>query len=244
MRYFRRPGWLAIALLVIGVPFFLRLGVWQLDRANEKDELLRRYAAAASAPSEVFGAIADHPPADRYPRTTVRGRFLADRYYLLDNQDHAGQQGVHVYAPFAVHDRDTLLLADLGFLPREGAALPHLPPLPTDDTSISGLYVPPHGIGMRMGGDALTGQHAWPKLSIYIDPREIGDDLGRPLYPRVLLLDVDAHTTYVRDWTPGFMPPARHRAYAFQWFTFALVAVIMFVVLHRKPRPRKRTENP
>jgi surfeit locus 1 family protein len=35
------------------------------------------------------------------------------------------------------------------------------------------------------------------------------------------------------------MPPARHRAYAFQWFTFAAAAVVMFVVLHRKRRNPK-----
>nr|MDQ2972370.1 SURF1 family protein [Pseudomonadota bacterium] len=52
-------------------------------------------------------------------------------------------------------------------------------------------------------------------------------------YPRVLLLDADPATPYVRQWTPDTMPPARHRAYALQWFTFALVALVMFFVLHR-----------
>ena len=35
------------------------------------------------------------------------------------------------------------------------------------------------------------------------------------------------------------MPPARHRAYAFQWFTFALAAVVILLVVHRKRKPRK-----
>jgi len=30
------------------------------------------------------------------------------------------------------------------------------------------------------------------------------------------------------------MPPARHQAYAFQWFAFALAALILFVALHWK----------
>jgi cytochrome oxidase assembly protein ShyY1 len=29
------------------------------------------------------------------------------------------------------------------------------------------------------------------------------------------------------------MQPARHRAYALQWFSFAIAAIVMFVVLHR-----------
>jgi cytochrome oxidase assembly protein ShyY1 len=35
------------------------------------------------------------------------------------------------------------------------------------------------------------------------------------------------------------MPPERHRAYAFQWFTFALAAVVIFVLLHRQRRPKR-----
>jgi len=28
------------------------------------------------------------------------------------------------------------------------------------------------------------------------------------------------------------MPPVRHRAYALQWFTFALAALVVFVAVH------------
>jgi cytochrome oxidase assembly protein ShyY1 len=58
----------------------------------------------------------------------------------------------------------------------------------------------------------------------------------------VLALDADPAAIYVRVHTLDLssMPPARHRAYAFQWFTFALAAVVMFLVLHRtKRRPNK-----
>jgi len=42
MSFLRRPTWFAVALTVVGVLAFVRLGIWQLDRADEKDELLRR----------------------------------------------------------------------------------------------------------------------------------------------------------------------------------------------------------
>ena len=239
----RRPTWFAVALTVAGVLFFVRLGIWQLDRANQKDELLRLYAASASAPLEPFSAVESAPPGDRYPRVAVEGEFLPDRDYLLDDQTHAGQVGVHVYAPFRPHGRDQLLLVDLGFLPKDANAsgAPPLPALPSGERTVTGMYVPPPGIGVRMGGNGLTAQKTWPKLSIFVDLKQIGDDLGTSLYPRVLLIDPDPASIYTRDWTPGFMPPARHRAYAFQWFTFALAAVVIFLILHRKRRP-KRTD--
>ena len=56
----------------------------------------------------------------------------------------------------------------------------------------------------------------------------------------MLALDPDPAAIYVRVHTLDFssMPPARHRAYAFQWFTFALAAVVILLVLHRKQRPK------
>lgn len=225
-----------------GALLFIRLGVWQLHRADFKEALLRRYAASVSAPLQDFAKVAEAPPADGFPRVRVRGHYLADRLYLLDNPKHDGRGGVEVFVPFALHGQSQLLLVDLGFLPGNGnGKTPQLPPLPTAEVSLQGLYVPPPPVGFEMGGDALSRQTRWPKNSIFMDPAEIARDLGRPLYPRLLALDADPASIYVRVHTLDFssMPPARHRAYAFQWFTFALAAVVMLLVLHRKRKPRK-----
>ena len=225
-----------------GALLFIRLGVWQLHRADFKEALLRRYAASVSAPLQDFAKVAEAPPADGFPRVRVRGHYLADRLYLLDNPKHDGRGGVEVFVPFALHGQSQLLLVDLGFLPGNGnGKTPQLPPLPTAEVSLRGLYVPPPPVGFEMGGDALSRQTRWPKNSIFMDPAEIARDLGRPLYPRLLALDADPASIYVRVHTLDFssMPPARHRAYAFQWFTFALAAVVMLLVLHRKRKPRK-----
>ncbi|MEO7066955.1 MAG: SURF1 family protein [Rhodanobacter sp.] len=242
MMSFRRPPWWAILLTVAGALLFIRLGFWQLDRADFKDALLRRYAASASAPLQPFQAIADAPPVDAFPRVQVRGTYLPNRTYLLDNPNHDQRGGVEVFAPFAVRDHAKLLLVDLGFLPSTGnEKTPQLTPLPTDEVTLRGVYVPPPPVGFEMGGDALARQTQWPKNSIFLDPKEVAADLGRPLYPRVLALDADPTSIYSRVHTMDFtsMPPARHRAYAFQWFTFALAAVLILLAVNRKKPPRK-----
>jgi cytochrome oxidase assembly protein ShyY1 len=231
-----------LLLTVAGALLFIRLGVWQLHRADFKEALLRRYAASVSAPLQDFAKVAEAPPADGFPRVRVRGRYLADRLYLLDNPKHDGRGGVEVFAPFALRDQSQLLLVDLGFLPGNGnGKTPQLTPLPSTEISLQGRYVPPPPVGFEMGGDALARQTSWPKNSIFLDPAEIARDLGHPLYPRLLALDADPASIYVRVHTLDFssMPPARHRAYAFQWFTFAFAAVVILLVLHRKRIPRK-----
>jgi cytochrome oxidase assembly protein ShyY1 len=239
---FRRPSWWALLLTAAGALLFLRLGVWQLHRADFKESLLRRYAAAETAPSQDFAMVAATPPAGSFPRVQVHGRYLADRLYLLDNPKHDERGGVEVFAPFELAGHAPLLLVDLGFLPGSGnGKAPQLPPLPATPVELRGLYVPPPPTGFEMGGNALARQTRWPKQSIYLAMGQVAADLGRALYPRVLALDADASSIYVRQHTLDLsMPPARHRAYAFQWFAFAVAAVVILLVLHRKRPPRGR----
>ena len=233
----RRPRWWAVLLTLAGTLLFLRLGVWQLHRADEKEELLRRYAAAAQEPVREFAAVGAKPPADAFPRVRVAGQYLAGRLYLLDNPKHDQRGGVEVYAPFRPDGGERLLLVDQGFLPGNGTdQAPQLPPLPEGRRELTGFYQPAPGVGFEMGGDALARQTRWPKTTVYLDLEQVSKDLGTSLYPRVLALEAEPSSIYVREHTPDFsaMPPARHRAYAFQWFTFAVVAVVMFLFLHRK----------
>ena len=239
---FRRPPWWALLLTVASALLFIRLGVWQLHRADFKEALLRRYAASSSAPLQDFAKVAQTPPSDAFPRLQVGGHYLVERTYLLDNPKHDERGGVEVFVPFESQGGQPLLLVDLGFLPGNGTRqAPQLPPLPTAELTLQGLYVPPPPLGFEMGGDALARQTHWPKSSIFLDPKQISHDLGRSLYPRVLALDADPASIYERVHTLDFsaMPPARHRAYAFQWFSFALAVVVILLVLNRKRAPRK-----
>ncbi len=58
--------------------------------------------------------------------------------------------------------------------------------------------------------------------------------LGETLLPPVLLLDADSGPGYLRDWQAPGISPERNFSYAFQWWSFALLAVAMFVGLNLK----------
>lgn len=246
MSWLRRPKWWSVLLTLVGALLFVRLGVWQLHRADYKDGLLRRYAAAAAAPVQRFDDVVDHLPPDTYPRVRVHGHYLAGRVYLLDNPMHDERGGIEVYAPFLPDGHRRLLLVDLGFLPGNGSGrMPLPPPLPDGPTTLQGLYQPSPGHGLEMGGNALARQSRWPKSTIYLDMKQVAADLRHVLFPRLLVLDPDPAIAYVRRHRLDFgaMTPARHRAYAFQWFTFAVVAVVIFLVLHRRKRPTRRRHD-
>lgn len=221
---------------------FSYLGTWQLERASDKAALIAAYAGAAGQAPISLAEARRTTAAEQYPRVRTMGRIDPVHSYVLDDQIRDGRQGVMVYAVLLPEDGGTPLLVNRGFLARvPGAALPELPALADEPQSFSGLYAPPPGTGLRLGGDALTRQTTWPKLTIYIDLDEVGRDFGRPIDHRVLLLDADPASGFEREWTPQILPPERHLGYAFQWFSFALAAIIIFIVLHwRRPKPESR----
>jgi surfeit locus 1 family protein len=237
-RRWHRPSWFALALTVLGVIAFVRLGVWQLDRAIQKEQLMAAFNAAPQALPTDFASVRDTTNDARdmqyYPHVRIVGRYLAERGYLLDEQMHKGRLGVHAIGVFVGNGESRLLLVDRGWIAWNHApdTTPALPPLPGAEVALTGIYAAYPGGGLRVGGNALPVQTAWPKLTLYLDPAPIAADLGRLLLPRMLLLDPAPDSGFVREWTPNVTPPARHRAYAFQWFAFAVAALVIFVALH------------
>lgn len=239
MMRLRRPSVFAVLLTLFGIAVFAALGMWQLRRAAYKEAVLAHFAHAANAPfMSLSDAVADRSPG-AYPHVKVTGRLEGDRVYLLDDQMRAGRLGVMVFVPFLPEGSLHTVLVNLGFLARMGpdsTSLPDLPPIPGQAVTLTGIYAPPPLPGLKLGGNPLVREKTWPKLVTWIDTAQIAADLHRPVYPHVLLLDPDPHSAYIRSWTANVMPPARHRAYALQWFTFAIVAIVMFFVLHRDSR--------
>jgi surfeit locus 1 family protein len=70
--------------------------------------------------------------------------------------------------------------------------------------------------------------------------QDLSAAFGRTLESRILLLDPRATHGYVRDWQPPGLPPARHWAYAIQWWCFAAALIALWVVMAIR-RARGRT---
>ncbi len=220
--------------MLSGVAAFTALGLWQLDRAGQKERLLAAFRAAPqSAPAEFAGAR-DAADLQHYPHVRIVGHFVDGRSYLLDEQVQDGRPGVHVIGVFAGVGEGSLLLVDRGWVPWAHASgtTPALPDLPAGEMTLTGIYAPFPGGGLRVGGNALAAQTTWPKLTLYLDQAPLAADLGEPLLPRMLLLDPAPDSGFVRAWTPNVMPPERHRAYAVQWFAFVIVTLAIFILKH------------
>lgn len=195
--------------------------------------MLAAYAGAAQTAPVTLSKARRIPVGVIYPHVRMRGRYDLQHDYVLDDQIRDGRQGVIVFSPFKPDDGALALLINRGFITKdEHAQVPIIPDLPAAEVDLSGLYAPTPGTTLRLGGNALPGQAHWPKLSIHIDTAEIGEDLGYQIDSRVILLDADTSSGFLREWTPQIIPPERHLGYAVQWFGFVVATIVIFIVLH------------
>jgi surfeit locus 1 family protein len=226
---------LGILLLgLAGIALFCRLGVWQLDRAVQKEQMTARYEARAHhAPLELPQLLARGGDIEDFP-VRLHGHYDNSRLVYLDNQPRGPVAGYHVYTVFFPDGERQGILVNRGWIP-VGASFQQLPAVPAATATEawgSVAYPSPY---------FTVGQPDYRQRPLRVSRLETGrlsGELGVQLRPFVVRLDAQAPDGFGRDWSPAArlgMPPERHRAYAFQWFSLAFtVAVVLIVVNLRK----------
>lgn len=230
----RLSFWPVLAFAVL-LPVLVSLGIWQVDRGIEKRELHAQFAAV-KASIDVTGspldAVDDLPT---YAEISLRGRYLDDSTFLLDNLSHAGRPGHHVLTPFRPDGADYVVIVDRGWRPGIASSSAIEPVPPSDAANVRGKLAPFPRPGLTLEGKPEA-EGPWPRVVQFPDAAELSRQLGVPVAQRRVLLDESAPEGFVRDWQAPGMPPARHYAYAFQWFALAAALVAIFFVTARPRR--------
>jgi surfeit locus 1 family protein len=233
-----RPGLIPTLVFIPLLLVLLRLGVWQLDRAEEKQQVLDHYRAMAelsplkSLPGRDAERLAIHNR-----KVELRGHFIADRAFLHDNQVYHGKVGYHVLSPFVDMASGRIVLVNRGWVAMPYMRRDLLPDtsVSTDLVTIRGTIYLPAEAAISFDVQGAVGE-AWPKVVQNINPTELSGTLTEDLMPYWLLLDGtdDRFGGYKREWHLVAAPPEQSTSYAIQWFTMAGVLILLYIVLNVK----------
>lgn len=220
-----KPSWPMIILTVIAVSLFCRLGIWQYQRGLEKARLIKQHQA------QKLTAYAPSLQLHTGMQLKLKGRFDNTHQFLLDNQFYRHQVGFDVLTPFLL-DSGEWVLVDRGFVKAPNRQFrPKLTPIATTQQIKVTVYFP--SSKARVLGDVVETKSDWPKVIEKVDTALLGRVLGQPLLPMTMRLQSREAHGFIRDWPVVSFPPARHYAYAMQWFSFAAIALFLFFYLNR-----------
>jgi surfeit locus 1 family protein len=236
------PPLAGIALVVL----FVNLGLWQLERAEEKRAVEAAFTDAGE--SVVVNDIVRNSDAKvgdgavaLYQPLSASGTYLADRQFLIDNMILEGRVGYFVVTPFEFSREEPLLLVNRGWLPKTSEA-DVASAIEIDDDAGQGTVTGKAGKLPRVGiraGDAFTGTRDWPRVANWPTLDELASALDRDLLPFILLADPDPGSGLVRSWEPRQAGPMRHIGYAVQWFALAAAVLVTAFVVYRKRRQER-----
>jgi surfeit locus 1 family protein len=234
-------------LLIILLTVFISAGLWQLGRAGEKHDLNAAFNAG-SIVKTLNEPVSDTDAAEyRFRLIELSGRYDPRHQFLLDNIVSEGRNGYHILTPF-ITDEQTTLMVNRGWL-AANADRNILPAINVDGElrTITARInqLPAAGIKLEAPVEKTP---KWPQRMLYPTRDQIVAALDTQVPDYQLLLDADQANGYLRDWKAVPVGPEKHYGYAFQWFSFAVVTLVFYIILNvRWTRQHKKsflTVNP
>lgn len=239
-----KPGWKMTVFTLAFAPLLYWLGLWQLDREQEKTQLQHDYDLRTLAPAIPLDTIDWQREDLSFLKVSATGWFENAKVYLLDNKIHEGHVGYELINPFVTEAGQTVLI-NRGWI-AQGASRSQLPPIPFVEglVEIQGSIYVPLEDAFLLNTAEENGVTEGPKVIQSIQLDSLSNDLAKKLAPyTVRLLDNSPGVEQV-NWQAVNMLPEKHRAYAVQWFAMLFALLVMFTYFgFKNPRLNRDRET-
>jgi surfeit locus 1 family protein len=234
---------LAPSLVVMAlIPILISLGVWQLERADEKRGIEARVQQAQfKKPLELssFTTKGNELLAEVYRPAKALGQYDSKHQFLYDNRTHNGRPGYHVLTPFVLEgQKQVAVLVNRGWIPYNGHR-DNIQSITVEsaELALQGVIKSPSR-SITLNDEVMTNEY--PQTIQFISLKDMGEKLGYAFFPIVIELDKSAKDGFVREWQPFYGSIAKHNGYAMQWFAMAFVLLILFLKLSTTKKDSKK----
>ncbi len=238
LKMFQRKWILATLLVVAGAALCVRLGIWQLDRLDQRRAFNHQVESMrAMQPLDLNQQVPGDIAKMEWRAVKVKGKYDFANQVALRNQYNGDQYGYHLLTPLLFNGG--AILVDRGWIPAEGNSTPQDWQKYNEpgEVSITGQLrlgqtkprfggvadqIPADGTRLALWNNADIGhivkQLSYAALPVYIQPDVDPNDATPPIpyQPTV-------------DLTEG-----PHFGYALQWFTFATILLVGYPIYLRK----------
>ena len=203
------------------------LGLWQLDRARQKEAVAQQQEQLANAPVRHLGDTSASAEALESRLVEAHGRFEPESVIWLDNRVRRGVVGYEVVMPLRISGSQARVLVNRGWVAGTGdrQRLPDVT-TPAEDVRVSGRAVIPGKRIYELGGDPAEGR-VWQNLTI----DRYRTRLGIEVLPIMIEQASEVGDGLLREWPAPDRGADTNRSYAVQWFALAGLIAAIYVAL-------------
>ncbi|MBI4183427.1 MAG: hypothetical protein HY521_05465 [Proteobacteria bacterium] len=248
-RWIAHPGLWPTLIVAVLVALLVGLGLWQLDRREEKAALVRLFEARARSEAVALPVALDEATpgelgAWAFRRVRLGGQFLHSAEILIRPRTRRSEAGAEVITPL-LRDEGLPVLVNRGFVPDERVAPDRRPESRIEGRlEVEGLVVLPSPSGPFTPANKPE-KEQWFSTDIPAIAAHVG--LGRAAPFTVWAVATRAERG---EGAPAGLPipwqvdvafPSDHLQYALTWFSLAGALGVMYVLaLARRLRPSRR----
>ena len=244
LKMFKREWWLATVLVFFGTALCVRLGIWQLDRLEQRRAFNSQVETMWAMPLlDLNQAEFDSLNEMEWRAVTVTGEYDFENQVALRNRYNGSEYGYHLLTPLLF--KGTAVLVDRGWIPADGnstsadwckydeageVTVTGQIRLGQSKPAFGGVAdaLPADGERLAVWTNAdvelIARQMPYPILKIYIQPDVDEADVAPPIpfQPEIELTE------------------GPHFGYALQWFTFATILFVGYPFFIRKQETQSK----
>jgi len=235
-KMFSRSWILATLLVFAGTAFCIRMGIWQLDRLEQRRAFNSQVESMrAMEMLDLNQTVPADISAMEWRAVTVTGEYDFENQVTLRNQFNKAEYGYHLITPLRFSGG--VVLVNRGFIPADGNAAPadwrkydEAGQVTVTGQIRLGQQKPAFGgvadaegkldVWNNLDVNRIVAQSPYPMLNVFIQPNENPNDSTPPI---AFQPDVE-------------LTEGPHFGYALQWFSFATILFFGYPFYLRKQK--------
>jgi len=232
-----RFNWV-VALFVLALfSGLIRLGVWQMGRAQEKIQLQESYNELGqdyATPIEEVGmsGLENDALTIQNMHVSLTGEYLNDKALFLIYQTYEDTLGYEVVTPFKLASSDKVVFVSRGWVYASTyeELLDKVESVTGERTVLGQLYVPTPKQAERSNEIDLN-ESRWPLEIRYLNTLELAPLFEESIFPYEVRLDEGQEGIFVRHWPTVYVDTGRNYSYALQWWSMGIAVLIVAFIL-------------
>ena len=214
-----------LSLVILIITCFY-LGLWQLERAEDKLAIQSDFESQIAENYVNIHSLITEPT--RYKKIYADGSFI-EPYFLLDNIVYKRKAGYYVISPFLISNK--VLLVNRGWVDNYSRQKYPIINTPKEDIRINGYVKYPMQL-LELSSENITPQE--PYITQNININQISKIIKKEIYPFIINLNENNKFSYRYIEEKNENKHLKHYMYAGQWFLFTMIGMFFLIILNRK----------